>query len=175
MLKELSPLLLKYRGKNMIRGVLFDQDDKETVIEEDDRILTCRHYLTLPWDARATDGSVWREGGAVIVRLNSNEYIIAGSGVVVTFQTRTEHRQTENLRLGEDGFAESGSGQGRNLVSPVFSGKRIGIGTVDEVHVEADGTLVYQRRLNGDENHQGRHVRIGIDDYQILHVRLYEY
>lgn len=175
MLKELSPLLLKYRGKNMIRGVLFDQDDKETVIEEDDRILTCWHYFTLPWDARATDGSIWREGGAVIIRLNNNEYIIAGSGVVVTFQTKTEHRQTENQRLGEDGFAESGSGQGRNVASPVFSGKRIGIGTVDEVHVEPDGTLVYQRRLNGDEDHQGRHVRIGIDDYQILHVRLYEY
>ena len=34
---------------------------------------------------------------------------------------------------------------------------------------QPDGTL------NGDETHQGRHVRIGVDDFKILHVTLYPY
>ena len=47
--------------------------------------------------------------------------------------------------------------------------------SVDEVKVNKDGTLSYIRRLNGDQDHQGRHVRISVGDFQILHVKLYEY
>ena len=46
---------------------------------------------------------------------------------------------------------------------------------MDEVRAGDGGKMEYVRRLNGDETHQGRHVRISIDDYQLLHVRLYEY
>ena len=53
--------------------------------------------------------------------------------------------------------------------------KRCGIGYVDEVKVDKDGKLHYVRRLNGDQNHQGRHVRIPVGDFKILHVQLYEY
>ncbi len=50
-----------------------------------------------------------------------------------------------------------------------------GIGSVDEVEVNPDGTFSYIRRLNGDQDHQGRHVRISVGDYKVLHVKLYEY
>ena len=33
----------------------------------------------------------------------------------------------------------------------------------------------YLRRLNGDQDHQGRHVRIACGEWKILHVRLYDY
>lgn len=56
-----------------------------------------------------------------------------------------------------------------------FIGKRVGIGYVDQVSVDADGTLKYIRRDNGDQDHQGRHARISIDDYKILHIKLYDY
>lgn len=46
---------------------------------------------------------------------------------------------------------------------------------MDEVKVDKDGKLHYVRRLNGDQNHQGRHVRIPVGDFKILHVQLYEY
>ena len=178
LLDQLKPLLLKYRGQGKVHGVLFDQQDKETLIEDGDLTLTCRHYFTLPWDARATDGSTWREGGAVIIKLGMNDYLVAGSGVVVVFQKTTEKQQELAVTLGEDGFAEKGgaaaSSSNRSLPAR-FSGKRIGIGTVDQVDVLPDGTLQYLRRENGDQDHQGRHVRISVDDYKILHVRLYEY
>ncbi len=176
LLQELQPLLLKYRGKNAIRGVLLNQEDKETLIEDGDMTFTCRHYFTLPWDSRASNGSTWREGGATIIRLAKNDYLIAGSGVVVVFQKTTEKAQETAKTLGEDGFASTGNKQKGidNNLQP-FKGKRMGIGTVDEVNIQEDGTIKYIRRENGDQDHQGRHVRISIDDYKILHVRLYEF
>ena len=50
-------------------GLLFDQDDKERIIDDEGVVMTCRHYFTLPWDPRATDGSTWPEGGAMLIRL----------------------------------------------------------------------------------------------------------
>lgn len=179
LLDELRPLL---RDKKMKRyGLLFDSDDKERIIGDDGVILTCRHYFTLPWDARATDGSTWPEGGAVVIRLGHNDYLIAGTGVVVSFATAYEQLFVQSGRLGEDGFAldggenDAGDMQNADSSKTAWKGKRIGIGSVDEVHVNADGSLVRLRSHNGDESHQGRHARIAVDDFKILHVRLYEY
>ena len=65
--------------------------------------------------------------------------------------------------------------QKNNSTLSPFKGKRMGIGTVDQVSINTDGTMQYIRRENGDQDHQGRHVRISVDDYKILHVKLYEY
>ncbi len=171
LLRQLSPLL----GTSQAQwGLLFDGDDKERVITDGDLSLTCRHFFTLPWDPRATDGSVWPEGGAIVMRIAKHEYLIAGSGVVVTFQTTSEKRQTEARTLGEDGFVDAG-GSGVKASTARFTGKRMGISYVDEVEVDKDGHLQYLRRENGDQDHQGRHARISVGDYKILHVKLYEY
>ena len=179
-LKEFMPLLAKYQGKGAMKGLLFDQENKERIIYQDDLKITCRHFFTLPWDARATDGSVWPEGGGVLLRLAPNEYIVAGSGIVIKFEKATEN-QAKVQALGEDGFAQAG-GKGDKVISDgvisdkvMWKGERCGIGSVDEVKVNEDGTLSYIRRLNGDQDHQGRHVRISVGDFQILPVKLYEY
>lgn len=157
-------------------GLLFDQDDKERIITDGSLSMTCRHYYTLPWDPRATDGTVWPEGGAAIIKLAHGEYLLAGTGVVVTFATDTERRHEEKKTLGEDGFAEAANTTGGPAPQgKPFTGKRIGIGSVDEVSIGADGAIRCLRRLNGDQTHQGRHVRIAAGDWKILHVRLYEY
>ena len=95
LLKELSPILLKQRGQGCIRGMLFDQEDMEKQFHWDGMTITARHYFTLPWDSRATDGSRWREGGGIIIRMAKDEYLVADSGIVVTFQTDEEMKQTE--------------------------------------------------------------------------------
>lgn len=154
-------------------GLLFDQQDSERIIEDGDLVLTCRHYFTLPWDPRATDGSIWPEGGAIVIRLSKNEYVIAGSGIVVNFATKTEKQQEEQKTLGEDGFADNGNSQSPAVAKP-FTGRRIGIGSIDEVSIDAQG-LHFLRRHNGDQSHQGRHARISVGEWKILHVRLYEY
>ena len=155
-------------------GLLFDQEDRERIIDDDGVVMTCRHYFTLPWDPRATDGSTWPEGGAMLIRLSKYEYLLAGSGVVIDFKTPTEKQQTEQKQLGEDGFAEAGGNTGQK-VNKRFSGKRLGLLSVDEVAIADDGTMQYLRRHNGDQTHQGRHARIGVGEWKILHIKLYEY
>ena len=162
-------------------GLLFDKDDKERIIDDDGVVMTCRHYYTLPWDPRATDGSTWPEGGAMLIRLGKYDYLLAGSGVVIDFKTRTE-KQQERLRvglgiqqkkLGEDGFAEAGTAS-QSTVSK-FTGSRLGLLSVDEVTIDHQGQMLFLRRHNGDQSHQGRHARISIGDWKILHIQLYEY
>jgi hypothetical protein len=172
-LREMMPLLTSHQGQNYSKGLLFDMDNKERIIEDGDFKITCRHFFTLPWDSRATDGSQWPEGGGIILRLAPNEYIVAGSGIVVTFEHKTE--ALEQMRLGEDGFAEKGE-EGSSKSKARWRGqRRAGIVSCDEVKVNADGSTSFVRRLNGDEDHQGRHVRIGVDDFKVLRVKLYEY
>ena len=167
-------------------GLLFDQDDKERVIDDEGVVMTCRHYFTLPWDARATDGTTWPEGGAMLIRLSKYDYLLAGSGVVVDFKTRTEKQQEQKEQLGEDGFAEAG--EMFNVQSSarpkaacyqrdarMFNGKRLGLLSVDEVTIDKQGQMQYLRRHNGDQSHQGRHARISVGDWKILHIQLYEY
>ena len=173
-LTELMPLLTKYQGKGLMKGLLFDSENKERIIADDDLTITARHFFTLPWDPRATNGSIWPEGGGILLKLSKNEYIVAGSGIVLEFAKTSEKQTIEKQKqLGEDGFAL------RNdqikTKHDKFKGMRCGIGYVDEVKVDKDGKLHYVRRLNGDQDHQGGHVRISVGDFKILHVQLYEY
>ncbi len=174
-LSQLAPILLQQQGKGKNWGMLFSQEDKERIITDGDVAITCRHYFTLPWDPRATDGSKWPEGGGLIVKLAKNEYLMAGNGIVVTFQTTTEKQQAEEKKLGEDGFIDNGGNASQKKPSATFHGKRIGITYVDQVEVDKDGNLKFIRRDNGDQDHQGRHARISCGEDKILHVKLYEY
>ena len=165
-------------------GLLFDQEDRERIIDDDGVVMTCRHYFTLPWDPRATDGSTWPEGGAMLIRLGKYDYLLAGSGVVIDFKTPTEKQQEQKKQLGEDGFAEAAAAWPEGTLSQsaasernssLFTGKRLGLLSVDEVSIADDGTMQYLRRHNGDQTHQGRHARIGVGEWKLLHIKLYEY
>ena len=165
-------------------GLLFDQEDRERIIDDDGVVMTCRHYFTLPWDSRATDGSTWPEGGAMLIRLGKYDYLLAGSGVVIDFKTPTEKQQEQKKQLGEDGFAEAAAARPEGTLSQsaasernssLFTGKRLGLLSVDEVSIADDGTMQYLRRHNGDQTHQGRHARIGVGEWKLLHIKLYEY
>ncbi len=176
-LKELMPLLTKYQGTGALHGLLFDGDNKERVITDGDLTVTCRHYFTLPWDARATDGSAWAEGGGLLLRLAKNDYILAGSGIVAEFAKTTEKDASGTAKaLGEDGFVlADGEEEVASVGGGKFAGMRQGLASVEEVSVNGDGSFSRVRSLGGDQTHQGRHVRISVDDFKILHVKLYEY
>lgn len=90
------PLLTKYQGKGLMKGLLFDSENKERIIADDDLTITARHFFTLPWDPRATNGSIWPEGGGILLKLSKNEYIVAGSGIVLEFAKTSEKQTIEN-------------------------------------------------------------------------------
>ena len=109
----------------------------------------------------------------MLIRLGKYDYLLAGSGVVVDFKTRTEKQQEQQKQLGEDGFAEAGSASQSSATK--FSGSRLGLLSVDEVTIDSQGQIHFRRRHNGDQSHQGRHARISVGDWKILHIQLYEY
>lgn len=171
MISELMPLILKNQGNHTMRGLYFDKDSVTRVVNDGKLRITASHYFTLPWDPRATDGSAWPETGAILIRTAPDEYIFAGCGTVVKFEHESETAMRQ--MLGEDGFLDSGAD--REEPSKWKGTKRIGLAQVAEMKVSPDGSLTPVRYLNGDETHQGRHVRIAVDDFKILRVKLYEY
>ena len=109
----------------------------------------------------------------MLIRLGKYDYLLAGSGVVVDFKTRTEKQQEQQKQLGEDGFAEVGTASQSSQSK--FNGSRLGLLSVDEVTIDHQGQMQYLRRHNGDQSHQGRHARIGVGEWKILHIQLYDY
>jgi beta-galactosidase GanA len=144
LLQQLLPLLSASQGLGKTNGVLLDKDNRERTVEKNGYAFTFRHDYTLGWDYRAKDENSWNEAGALIIELSADEYIVAGTGIVLTF----------------------GNTKGDKTIT--------GISFIDEVVFEG-GRMIPVRRLNGDENHQGRHLRIPAGTWSIQHVKLYDY
>jgi beta-galactosidase GanA len=83
--------------------------------------------------------------GGLILQIGPEEYLIAGRGLVVTF---------------------AGAGDGSALA---------GIDSAVEGVFDPQGRWVPGRTLNGDQTHQGRHIRLAPDSFQIQRVKLYRY
>ena len=78
------------------------------------------------------------------------------------------------IQTDENEFYIAGSGivaTFKNSSNPMLN---VGILKTDEGRFE-DGNWKIIRHLNGDQIHQGRHVRIFLNDYSILRFELYNY
>ena len=58
--------------------------------------------------------------------------------------------------------------------TPKANNKKAGFISVDEGSF-GNGIWIPGRRMNGDQDHQGRHVRIPANDHSIQHAKLYTY
>jgi beta-galactosidase GanA len=83
--------------------------------------------------------------GGMVIQTGADEYLVAGQGITVTF---------------------AGTGDGPPLA---------GIERAEEGVFDATGRWVPGRLLNGDQTHQGRHVRLPAGAWGIQKVRLYRY
>jgi hypothetical protein len=84
---------------------------------------------------------VWTSTGGIIIQTGADEFYVAGTGIVATF----------------------------NHADP---GKVTNIVSADEVTI-VDGREIPGRRMNGDQDHQGRHIRFATDEWGIQKVKLY--
>lgn len=91
------------------------------------------------------DSATRLPAGAIVIQTGDDEFIIAGTGVTVTFEPR-----------------------------PV-DGASAGVLRCDEGGFDDDGRWRTLRRLNGDETHQGRHVRLVPGQFSMQRVALYRY
>lgn len=138
LLRQAEPLILERQGTKDMDAVLLDNEQREAEIVTADGIrLTVKHSYSLGWEPGAKEAE-WPETACIILRLGKEDYLVIGSGVVVTFQ------------------------------------QRIGLAKCEEVEI-VDGKQRIIRHLNGDQTHQGRHVRIPVGAFQIQHFKLYRY
>jgi beta-galactosidase GanA len=75
--------------------------------------------------------------------------------------------------LGGEDFLVAGQGVTFTVADEKGEGQ-VGFETVEEGYVEGDAWIA-TRRLNGDQTHQGRHLRLPPGDYTIQKLRLYRY
>jgi beta-galactosidase GanA len=124
-----------------IDGVLLSKDLDTTRLEMGDYLITAAHDLRLGWSPKEKD-SLWPLTGGIIIGLSPDEFYVAGTGIVLTFQPKGEGRA--------------------------------GILRAEEGHF-VNGKWQPGRRMNGDQDHQGRHIRIPEGEYSIQRVKLYTY
>ncbi len=143
LIEQLHPLIAKNFGQNKIEGILLDRDKVLSTVVLGDYEFSFKNSYTLGWEAGATK-DVWDSGGAIIIQTNTNEFYVAGSGVVVTFKNWKKRDKIVGILKNEEGVFENGNWK-------------------------------VIRHLNGDQTHQGRHIRISHGDYSIQRIELYEY
>jgi len=150
LLRQAEPLILERQGTKDMDAVLLDNEQREAEIVTPDGIrLTIKHSYTLGWEPGAKDAK-WPETACIILWLGKEDYLVIGSGVVLTYSP------AESSTTWQKGD------------------KRIGLAKCEEVEI-VDGKQRIIRHLNGDQTHQGRHVRIPVGQFQIQHFKLYRY
>lgn len=142
-LSQLSPEILKYSGTGKMEGVLLDTATKTQELILGNYKLKISHDYTLGWSPEAKNPD-WPMSGAIIIQENDNDFIIAGTGVVVTFTVNKDNNKSVGILQAYEG-------------------------------VYQNGKWIPGRSMNGDQDHQGRHIRIPVGDWGIQKVKLYQY
>jgi len=150
LINQLTPIITANQGQNKIEGVLFDKETLESVLHLGDYEFTVKHSYTLGYEANSKNDS-WETAGALIIQTDKNEFYLAGSGVVITFKNLSNPNLNVGILKAEEGKFVRKDSFGDNNMWKVI------------------------RHLNGDQIHQGRHIRIFVDDYSIQRFELYNY
>jgi len=158
LLRQVEPLIIQRQGTQDMEGVLLTNDQRQQDIITPDGIrLTVKHSYSLGWEPGARDPE-WPEAACIILRLAKDDYLVIGSGVVLTY---TDAASNKSLSTRDANTWQKGD-------------KRIGLAKCELVDIE-NGQIKIKRHLNGDQTHQGRHVRIPVGQFEMQHFRLYKY
>jgi len=146
-LQQLSPLILESRGHARLSGFRPTLREDGTVVETPATVTLGKYEFTVSFVDPwiARDQQTIANHGGMLIHAGGEDFWFAGQGITVTFR-------------GVDGGP------------PVA-----GIDYAEEGVFDAQGNWVPGRRLNGDQTHQGRHLRLAPGKTQIQKVRLYRY
>lgn len=150
LLRQAEPIIIKHQGTKDMEGILLTNEHREEDIVTPDGIrFTIKHSYSLGWEPGSKDAE-WPEAACIIIRLDKEDYLVIGSGVVITYTD-----------------AKGGKTWQKN-------DSRIGLAKCESVNI-TDGKMTIKRHLSGDQTHQGRHVRIPGGVFDMQHFRLYKY
>ena len=142
MLSRLEPLILEKKEPVRMTAFRLDTQTQTTTFRMGDFVLRCGHTWTLPWSP-AKDPERLPAAGALLIHLSPKEFVVAGMGVYIAFESVRDSRNAGILSIQEGTFQ--------------------------------DGEWTAGRTMNGDESHQGRHLRLEYGSFTIQRVRLYTY
>jgi beta-galactosidase GanA len=145
-LMQLSPLLLEHQGKNRMVGLLPESAEQRVPqkVQLGGYTLNVTYERPAPQTpAQGAETSVPLSGGLAIA-LAPDEFIFAGTGLVITFEANTR---------GEPFVGILSAQEGKYVNKQWIPG----------------------RWLNGDQTHQGRHLRLPSGKFDIQRIKLYRY
>jgi beta-galactosidase GanA len=147
MLRQLSPMILENRGRNRMAGFRAQINEDGSVVDAPVKTTLggIEFTVTLIDPWTARDQQTVANHGGLMIYAGNEDFWFAGQGITITFK---------------------GADDGPPLV---------GIDFADEGVFDAQGKWVPGRRLNGDQTHQGRHIRLPPGKPQIQKVRFYRY
>ena len=146
-MRQLQPLILENRGRGRLAGFRPLVMEDGTVIDTPAKTTIGSFEITVTFIDPWTprDQQTVGNHGGLLIYAGGEDFWFAGQGITVTFK---------------------GADAGPPLV---------GIDLAEEGVFDQDGKWVAGRRLNGDQTHQGRHIRLPPGQPQIQRVRLYRY
>jgi beta-galactosidase GanA len=142
-LSQLNSFIGAHQGKNTMNASLLDKNSIADTIHFGDYIFVIKHDYTLGWSPKSKEEQ-WPQTAALIIQTGKDDFIVAGTGAVITFFPATSE-------LG-----------------------RVGILTIEEGRF-VDEKWKRGRVMNGDQSHQGRHLRFEVDEFGIQKLSLYRY
>jgi len=146
-LGQLAPRILENRGRARLAGFRPTIQEDGTVIDAPARTTLAGIEFTVTFIDPWTpkDQQTLANHGGLMIHAGGEDFWFAGQGITITFK---------------------GAGDGQPLV---------GIDVAEEGVFAESGQWLARRRLNGDQTHQGRHIRLALGKPQIQKVRLYRY
>jgi len=148
-LSQLTPLIAKYQSTGAVKGFLIEKDSIQKGIAIGDYLFTVHHEYKMGWSPGSKESS-WPLAGGLIIAIAPDEFYVAGTGFVMTFTPKVNNKKAAFISVDEGKFVRMDSDRENGVWKP-------------------------GRRMNGDQDHQGRHVRIPANDHSIQHVKLYTY
>ena len=144
-LKQLTPLILEHQGKSAMVGLL--PEGAEQRVPQKARLGSYTLNVTFERPTPSTSQSAQTPdaiSGGLVISDGPDEFIFAGTGLIITFETETP---------GDTSVGILSAQEGRYV----------------------NGQWTPGRWLNGDQTHQGRHVRLAPGKFDIQRVKLYHY
>jgi beta-galactosidase GanA len=145
LLRQIAPLVLDVQGRDRMRGFKAPASYDGVIERKPQEALLGRYLLNVSF------ASQWG----------------------TTTDAEIDRRGGLVIQLGEDEYLVAGRGIIVTFADPAGR-DAVGFLRLAEGSYE-DGRWVEGRLLNGDESHQGRHVRLEPDDFTLQRVKLYRY
>jgi beta-galactosidase GanA len=145
-LAQLAPLILEHQGKGVMAGLLPEGAEQRLPLRLrlGDYILNVSYERPTPLAVAQNAQTPPAVSGGLVIATGPDEFVIAGTGMTVTFEADTSGDPIVGILSAQEG-------------------KYI------------NGQWVPGRRLNGDQTHQGRHIRLVTNTFGIQRIKLYRY